>query len=55
MIYRWIGKAVVVYGWAYVRRRYGRQLRIGAGVGLMAGVAAVGAALYLANRDIPEG
>lgn len=55
MIYRWIGKAVVVYGWDYVRLRYGRQLKIGLGAGLLAGAAAIGAAAYLASRDVPEG
>lgn len=55
MVYKWIGKAVVVYGLAYVRRRYGRQLKIGAGAGMLAGAAAVAAAVYLASRDVPEG
>jgi hypothetical protein len=51
MIYRAIGKAVVKYGTAYVWRRYGRQIRIGAGVA----VVALGAAAYLASREVPEG
>lgn len=55
MIYRWIGKAVVVYGMAYARRRYGRQIKIGAGLGLVAGLTAIGAAAYLAARNVPEG
>lgn len=55
MVYRWIGKAVVIYGWAYVRRRYGRQLKLGVAAALVAGVGAVAAASYLASRDLPEG
>lgn len=55
MVYKWIGKAVVVYGMAYLRRRYGRQIKIGAGVGLLASFAAVATAVYLASRNVPEG
>lgn len=55
MVYKWIGKAVVVYGLAYVRRRYGRQIKVGAGAGLVAAAAAVGVAIYMAGRDLPEG
>lgn len=51
MIYRAIGKAVVKYSVLFVRRRYKRQLRVGAGLA----AAAVGAAVYLANRNVPEG
>jgi hypothetical protein len=39
------------FGVAYLRRRYRRQIRIGAGVV----VVAVGIAVYLANRDVAEG
>lgn len=55
MVYKWIGKAVVVYGFAYVRRRYARQIRIGAGAGLLAIAAAAALGIYLAGRDLPEG
>jgi len=51
MIYRAIGKAVVKYGLSYAGRRYRRQIRVGLG----AAVVAVGVAVYLANRDVPEG
>ncbi len=55
MIYRMIGKAVVTYGFAYAKRRYGRQIGIGAGVGAVVVAAAVGTAVYLSGRDLPEG
>jgi hypothetical protein len=51
MIYRAIGKAVVKYGVQFVRRRYARQIRVGAGLAAVA----VGVAVYLANRHVPEG
>jgi len=51
MIYRAIGKAAVKYGFLFLRRRYGRQIRVGAG--LVAAV--VGAALYFGSRNVPEG
>jgi hypothetical protein len=50
-MYDLIGKAALMISWRYVRRRYRRQLRIG--IGLAA--AAIGAAAYLASRDVPEG
>ncbi len=46
-----IGKAALRIAIAYLRRRYRRELRIGAGLA----VAAIGVAVYLANRDVPEG
>ena len=51
MIYRAIGKAAVKYAVLFLRQRYRRQLRIGAGLGAVA----VGAAVYWANRNVPEG
>jgi hypothetical protein len=51
VIYRAIGKAVVKLAVAFVRRRYGTQLRFALGFGLAA--LAIGA--YLASRDVAEG
>lgn len=51
MIYRAIGKAVVKYGLLFARRRYARPIQIGAGVAAVA----VAIAVYLANRNVPEG
>lgn len=51
MIYKTIGKAVVKLAVAFVRRRYGTQLRFALGFGAVA--IAIGA--YLASRDVAEG
>lgn len=51
MIYRAIGKAVVKYSIQFARRRYRRQIRFGIGLGAVA----IGIAVYLANREVPEG
>jgi hypothetical protein len=51
VIYRAIGKAVVKMTVAYLRRRYGTQLRFAVGFGLAAVV--IGA--YLASREVAEG
>jgi len=51
MIYRAIGKAVVKYSILFMRRRYKRQLGVGAGLAAVA----VGIAVYWANRNVPEG
>lgn len=55
MIYRWIGKAVVTYGFAYARRRYGRQMTVAGvlGAGLIA--IGVGAMVRMATKDVAEG
>jgi hypothetical protein len=50
-MYDKFGKAALRFTVAYLRRRYRREIRIGAGVA----VAAIGAAVYLANRNVPEG
>jgi hypothetical protein len=52
MIYGWIGRTVVRYGFRFLRRRYRRQAGIAAGL-LAATVAA--AVAYLLRREVPEG
>jgi hypothetical protein len=51
MIYEAIGRAVVKLAKWFVIRRYGTQLKVGAGV-LVVFLAVAG---YLAARDVPEG
>jgi hypothetical protein len=51
MIYDKLGKAALRFAVTYLRRRYRREIRIGAGVA----VGVVGIAVYLANRNVPEG
>jgi hypothetical protein len=50
-MYDRLGKAALRFALAYLRRRYRREIRIGAGLT----AAAIGIAVYLANRDVPEG
>jgi hypothetical protein len=50
-MYDKVGKAALRFAVAYLRRRYRREIRIGAGLA----VAAIGVAAYLASRDVPEG
>jgi hypothetical protein len=50
-MYDKVGKAAVRFAFAYLRRRYRRELRIGAGVG----AALLAAGAYLASRNVPEG
>ncbi len=50
-MYNKLGKAALRFGIIYLRRRYRRQIRIGTGVAAVA----IGVAVYLANRDAPEG
>jgi hypothetical protein len=50
-MYDKLGKAALRFTVAYLRRRYRREIRIGAGLA----VAAIGVAIYIANRDVPEG
>jgi hypothetical protein len=50
-MYDRLGKVALRFTVAYLRRRYRREIRIGVGVT----VAAVGVAVYLANRNVPEG
>jgi hypothetical protein len=50
-IYHRAGRTAIRFSIVYLRRRYRRQIRIGAGLV----VVALGVAIYLANRDVPEG
>lgn len=50
-MYALIGRGVVRFAVYYVRRRYGRQLGIGAGIAAVA----IGIAVYWASREVPEG
>lgn len=51
MAYEKLGKAAIRFAIKYARRRYRRQIRIGAGLT----VVAVAVAAYLASRNVPEG
>jgi len=46
-----LGKAAVRFAFRYVRRRYRREIRIGAGIAVVALIAAA----YAATRNVPEG
>ena len=50
-MYNRLGRAAIHFSFVYLRRRYRRQIRIGAG--LAAGAVAIAA--YLATRDVREG
>jgi hypothetical protein len=50
-MYNRLGRAALRFSYVYLRRRYRRQIRIGAG---LAAVAIVIAA-YAATRNVPEG
>jgi hypothetical protein len=52
VIYSWIGKTVVRYGFRYARRRYRRQAGIALGLLIAGGGAAVA---YFLSREVPEG
>jgi hypothetical protein len=50
-MYDAIGKAALRFTITNLRRRYRREIRIGLGLGAVA----IGVAVYLANREVPEG
>jgi hypothetical protein len=50
-MYDRLGKAALRFTVAYLRRRYRREIRIGAGLA----IGAIGVAVYFANRNVPEG
>jgi hypothetical protein len=51
MSYDRLGKAAIRFAIKYVRRRYRRQIRIGAGITAVA----LAIAAYAATRNVPEG
>jgi hypothetical protein len=51
MNYDRLGKAAIRFAIKYVRRRYRRQIRIGAGITAVA----LAIAAYAATRNVPEG
>lgn len=46
-----LGRTALRFALAYLRRRYRREIRLGIGLGAVA----IGVAIYLANREVPEG
>jgi hypothetical protein len=50
-MYDRVGKVALRFTVSYLRRRYRREIRIGVGIGAVA----IGVAIYLANREVPEG
>jgi hypothetical protein len=50
-MYATIGKLVVRSGLFYIRHRYRRQIRAGAGIAAVV----IGIAVYLGSRNVPEG
>jgi hypothetical protein len=46
-----LGRAALRFSVAYLRRRYRREIRIGIGLAALG----IGVAVYLANREVPEG
>jgi hypothetical protein len=51
MAYDRLGKVAIRFAVRYARRRYRRQIRVGAGLA----VAALAVAAYAATRNVPEG
>ena len=51
MAYDKLGKVAIRFAVKYVRHRYRRQIRIGAGVAAVA----LAVAAYAATRNVPEG
>jgi hypothetical protein len=50
-MYDSLGRKALRFGVIYLRRRYRRQIRIGAGLAAVV----VGVVVYLASRNVPEG
>ena len=51
-MYNRLGRAAIRFSLSYLRRRFRRQIRIGAG---LTAAATVAIAAYLATRDVREG
>jgi len=51
MSYDKLGKVAIRFAFRYVRRRYRREIRLGAGVA----IAGLAIAAYVATRNVPEG
>lgn len=45
------GRAALRFAFAYLRRRYRREIRLG----VVFGVVGLAVAIYLATREVPEG
>lgn len=54
MIYNLIGRAVVKFGWIYLRRRFALRTVVIAGMTVAIGISVVSVAGYLAAREVPE-
>lgn len=50
-MYNRLGRAAIRFAISYLRTRYRRQIRIGAGLA----AAAIAVAAYAATRNVPEG
>ena len=50
-MYDKLGKAAVGFAYAYLRRRYRREIRVGFGLAAVT----LGIAAYLASRNVREG
>ncbi|MGA7397974.1 MAG: hypothetical protein WBW62_11060 [Solirubrobacterales bacterium] len=55
MIYTLIGRAVVKFGWIFLKRKFVLRTALVGSAAVAVGVTAVGVAGYLATRDVPEG
>jgi hypothetical protein len=51
VLYEKLGRTAIRFAIAYLRRRYRRAIRIGIGIGALG----LGAAAYVASRNLPEG
>jgi len=54
VIYKLIGRLAVKLAVIFIRRRVSPRTAAIAGAGVLAGIAAIGVAGYIATRDVPE-